>query len=550
MSTRSIDGIQYGRMLMGGAALLAAHAEELNAMNVFPVSDGDTGSNMSRTLEGGLAKLDLEREGLSIGATSKKFARGALLSARGNSGVILSQIFAGINEKLSAYDEAGALELAEAYKSGISKSYGAVQHPTEGTILTVFRESTEHAAGQINEDSTVEDFFEALVEEGRRSLERTKDLLPVLAESGVVDSGGAGYLYLAEGMYEVLTGKPVDYVSTQKHEQAEVDIDRFTRDSILEFGYCTEFFLRLMTAKVNPDAFEIGTLLEDLRELGGESVVAYKQDDIVKVHVHTMTPGLILSRMQKYGEFLTVKIENMSLGHNESVAGLTPDTPKIRKPFAVVAVAMGEGIAEEFTALGADLIIRSGPSENPSIEDFLEAFRRCESEDILVFPNHKNIMLAANSAARLYADAKVHVIECKSVMQGYSGLSVLTPGITDVEELVSDAERAARDTADFEITRTVRDAEIEGKIIREGEYIAISRGKIAADADTPEAAVLAALETADADLCELLTIFAGKDVTEEKKTALLTALEEQFEDLEVVMLDGGQEIYDYYAALE
>ena len=550
MSTKTIDGIRYGRMLLGGTALLAAHAEELNAMNVFPVSDGDTGSNMSRTLEGGLAQLDLEQETMSIGAASKKFAKGALLSARGNSGVILSQIFAGINEHLSEYDEVGALELAEAYKSGITKSYAAVQHPTEGTILTVFRESTEYAAGRIDGDSSVEDFYEALVEEGRRSLEGTKDLLPVLAEAGVVDSGGAGYLYLAEGMYETLTGKPVEYTPVQKHEQAEVDIDRFTRDSVLEFGYCTEFFLRLMTAKVDPDAFEIGTVLEDLRELGGESVVAYKQDDIVKVHVHTMTPGLILSRMQKYGEFLTVKIENMSLGHNESVAGPTPDAPKIRKPFAVVAVAMGDGIAEEFTALGADLIIRSGPSENPSIEDFLEAFRRCEAEDILVFPNHKNIMLAADSAARLYPDAKVHVIECKSVMQGYCGLAVLTPGITDVEELVADAERAARGSEDFEITRAIRSAEIEGRSVREGDYIAISRGKIAADAETPEQAVLAALETADADLCELLTIFAGKDVTEERKAALQSELEERFEDLEVVMLDGGQETYDYYAALE
>ena len=455
VSTRTIDGIRYGRMLMGGTALLASHAEELNAMNVFPVSDGDTGSNMFRTLEGGLARLDLDQEKMSIGAASKTFAKGALLSARGNSGVILSQIFAGINEKLCAYDEAGALELAEAYKSGISKSYSAVQHPTEGTILTVFRESTEYAAGQINEDSTVEDFFEALLEEGHRSLEGTKDLLPVLAEAGVVDSGGAGYLYLTEGMYETLTGRTVEYMPTQNHEQAEVDFDRFTRDSILEFGYCTEFFLRLMTVKVDPDAFEISTILEDLRELGGESVVAYKQDDIVKVHVHTMTPGLILSRMQKYGEFLTVKIENMSLGHNESMSGPPHDAPKIRKPFAVVAVAMGEGIAEEFTALGADLIIRSGPSENPSIEDFMKAFRQCEAEDILVFPNHKNIMLAANSAARLYTDARVHVIECKSIMQGFCGLSVLTPGITDVEELVSDAERAARDVADFEITRAI-----------------------------------------------------------------------------------------------
>ncbi len=550
MNTKTIDGIRYGRMLMGGAALLAAHAEELNAMNVFPVSDGDTGSNMSRTLEGGLAQLDLEQDRMSIGAASKKFAHGALLSARGNSGVILSQIFAGINERLEDREEAGAAELAEAYRCGIAKSYAAVQHPTEGTILTVFRESTEHAAAALTEDSAVEDFYAALVEEGRRSLEGTKDLLPVLAEAGVVDSGGAGFLYLTEGMYETLTGKPVEYTSVRKQDREEVDLDRFTRDSVLEFGYCTEFFLRLMSAKVDPDAFEIGTILEDLRELGGESVVAFKQDDVVKVHVHTMTPGLILSRMQKYGEFLTVKIENMSLGHSETVPEETAEAPGIRKPFAVVAVAMGDGIAGEFKALGADVIIRSSPSENPSIEDFLEAFRRCEAETILVFPNHKNIMLAANSAAGLYTDAKVRVIESRSVMQGYCGLSVVTPGISDVDELISDVERAAGDVADFEITRAIRDAEIGGLEIREGDYIAISSGKIVAVSGTPEDAVLDALETADADLCEILTVFAGKDVAPERKAALQSALEEQYEDLEIVMLDGGQETYDYYAALE
>lgn len=544
MTEKTIDGSCYLRMLLGGAAKLADHMEELNALNVFPVCDGDTGTNMLRTMEGGLAEIRKETAS-RIGLVSEIFAKGILLAARGNSGVILSQLFSGINECLVGREKVTAQELAQAYRKGIDKSYAAVQNPTEGTILTVFRESTEYAARNIDENSTVEDFLRLHIQQAQKSLAATKELLPVLAEADVVDSGGAGYLYIAEGMYEALCGKEVQFRFTQVHEQ-QVDISRFTRDSVLEFGYCTEFLLRLTTAKVDPDSFDLQTVLADLEELKGESIVAYQQDDIIKVHVHTFNPGEVMARMLRYGEFLTVKVENMSLGHSE------PEKPKgkPKKPFAVVAVAAGDGMTALFTQMGADRIVSGGQTANPSIEEFVEAFRECAAENIIVLPNNKNILLAAQQAAKLYEDAKVHVVPTKSLAQGYSALSVITPGIKDIQTLLSSAERAAKGVVDGEITRAVRDAHVDGFSIREGEYMAISGGRIVAVAVTPEAAVQQLLETTDADLCEIITLFAGKAVTDARRVELTEILEETYPDCEIVVYEGGQDVYDYYLAVE
>lgn len=548
MDTQKIDGKCYVKMLFSGAALLAAHAQELNDLNVFPVPDGDTGTNMAKTIEGGLAEVsndDIE----SIGSLSKLFAKGVLLAARGNSGVILSQIFAGINEGLEAYDTVSAKELAEAYKNGIKKSYEAVQNPTEGTILTVFRESTEYAAARINDDSTVEEFFRLHIDEARRSLAATKEILEALAEADVVDSGAAGYLYIAEGMYEFLTGKaPSEFQIPQQREKEAINIDSFTRDSELEYGYCTEVLIRLTTAKVNPDSFEVETVLSVLEELGGESIVAYKQDDIVKVHVHTFEPGNVLSRLQAFGEFLTVKIENMSVGHTE------PPKAKVQKKknkkFSVVSTALGDGMAALFLNMGADQIITGGQSSNPSAQEFIDAFRACDSEHILVLPNNKNVILAAQQAANLYTDAKVHVIETKNLMQGYSALSVITPGITDIDALIGSALRAASSVMDGEITCAVRDVVIDGLDIKQGDYIAISGGEIVTKAVNAEEAVLNLLELSDVDLCEIITLFVGKNVTSEKRTELTEQLKELYEDCEIIVHEGGQELYDYFLAME
>ena len=545
MSTKVIDGRCYARMLLGGAAVLAAHTEELNALNVFPVCDGDTGTNMLKTIEGGLCHLK-ENATQSIATLSDSFAKGILLSARGNSGVILSQIFAGINEGLEGHTDVTAYVLAQAYRKGIEKSYAAVQNPTEGTILTVFRESTEYATANITKDSSVEDFFRLHLDEAKRSLAATKELLPVLAQADVVDSGAAGYLYVAQGMYNALSGEITSYSFTQTREETTVDIDLFTRDSVLEFGYCTEFLLRLTTAKVDPDAFEIEPLIAKLEELGGESIVAYKQGDIVKVHVHTFDVAKVFACAQKYGEFLTVKVENLSLGHSQ----ITKEKPKSDKTFSLVAVASGDGIAALFTQMGVDHIISGGQTSNPSIEEFIEAFKKCDTEHIIVFPNNKNILLAAKQAAQLYTDANIHIVESKNLMQGFGALSIITPGITDIDALVSSAQNAAESVIDGEVTKAVRDAEIDGFSVKCGDYVSISSGRIVAVEQTAELAVIRMLENSDTDLCEIITMFVGKDVSNERRTQLTQELTQIYEDCEIVVYEGGQDIYDYYLAIE
>lgn len=543
MNRQRLDGVCYADMLKGGIAMLAQHAAEIDDLNVFPVPDGDTGTNMAKTMDGGISAIGDES---SISGVSVAFTRGALLGARGNSGVILSQIFAGINEELSHHDEVGVAELLEAYKSGIKKSYSAVQNPTEGTILTVFRESVEYLAEKIGEITSIEDFYRLHIEMAKDSLARTKEILPALAEADVVDSGGAGYLYIVLGMYAVLTGE-IDgsiYKSAPESKEAKIDIDRFTRDSKLEFGYCTEFLLRLTTDRVDPDSFDISRVTEVLDALGGESVVAYKNDDVVKVHVHTFNPGAILSRMQEFGEFLTVKIENMSLGHSGE------QKKKSKKPYSVIAVASGDGLEALFTELGADRIVTGGQTSNPSAEEFIEAFRDSASEEIIVLPNNKNVFLAAKQASELYSDAKIHIIPTENLMEGYSALSVITPGLNDVSAIVESATHAISGVVGAEITRAVRDTTVCGKEIKKNDYISVSDKDILAVTETPEAAVIETLGSLDMDDYEIITLFVGKQVSEEKRAELTELIEERYEDHVLDVYVSGHEIYDYMISVE
>lgn len=545
MARQTINGTCYASMLRGGATMLLEHSEEINELNVFPVPDGDTGTNMAKTMDGGLSTLSDDSD--SIGRVSGDFTHGVLLGARGNSGVILSQIFAGINEELARYDEVGALELVEAYKRGIARSYSAVQHPTEGTILTVFRESVEYAEKHINEDSGVEDFFRLHIESAKDTLAKTKEMLPALAEADVVDSGGAGYLYIIMGMYAVLTGEMSGsiYKAAEPTQSARVDIDRFTRDSVLEFGYCTEFMLRLTTAKCNPDTFDATVMIKALEDMGGESIVAYKMDDIVKVHVHTFTPGKVLTFAQEFGEFLTLKIENMSLGHSEQKAAQKP-----RKPFSVIAVAQGDGITALFSEMGADDIITGGQTFNPSTEEFLEAFDRANSDEIIVLPNNNNVFLAAKQASELYDKAKIHIVPTKNLMQGYGALSVLTTGVEDVAGLVESLKRAADGVVGSEITAAVRDVTLNGKEIKKGDYIAITGKEITAISATAEEAVLAMLEEIDMDDYEIITLFVGKNIADDERVRLTDAIEERYDFCEVEVFESGNEVYDYMVAVE
>ncbi|MBQ8528432.1 MAG: DAK2 domain-containing protein [Clostridia bacterium] len=547
MSVTSLDGKILKNMLIGGVENLRANSQEINDLNVFPVPDGDTGTNMTLTLDGGVTALS-GNEDETVSGVADKFAMGVLLGARGNSGVILSQIFAGIKEVLSKYGTVTALELAEAYKQGVKKSYAAVSNPTEGTILTVFRESTEYASANIDESSSIDDFLRLHIDEAQRSLARTKELLPALKEADVVDSGGAGYLCVVAGMYSVLTGemKNVEY-KAEAPAAATLDFDRFTRSSVMKRGYCTEFLLRLTEEKVDPDSFDVGAMIAILELLGGESIVAYKEGDIVKVHVHTLDPGRVLTSAREFGEFLTVKIENMELGHSDTERL----KKKPKKPFAVVTVAKGEGICSLFRDMGADGIISGGQTDNPSTEEFIEAFRQVEAEDIIVLPNNKNVMLAARQAAELYTDSRIHIVPTATLMEGYGALSVITPGITDIDAIVESAERAAKSIFGGEITKAVRDVTIGGVEVHEGDYISIAGGKITSVAKDRDTALLDMLDSAcDMDEYEIITLFVGEDVDDDARVEITDKLEDKYPEQEVIVYKGKQALYDYLIAVE
>ena len=429
MATYELNGALFADMVRGGAGNLRANAKVVNDLNVFPIPDGDTGDNMSLTMAGGDAVLrDIASD--SISYIAEKLAGGMLLGARGNSGVILSQLFAGIAKGLSGVERADAAALGNAFKAGVKQAYAAVMTPTEGTILTVAREATDYAVARITPQTTLEEFFSDFIREMRASLKRTPDLLPILKESGVIDSGGAGLVYVIEGMSKILHGETVDAAPEAPASKVSTpDLSAFTADSEMTFGYCTEFLLQLQNSKVDADGFPAQKIANELAAMGGESIVCFKTGTVIKVHVHTMTPGSVLAHCQKYGEFLTLKVENMALQHSEASVENRFEAKKPakqeHKAFGVVAVASGEGIKDTFLSLGADVIVEGGQTMNPSSEDFLAAFEEVNADTVFVLPNNSNIVLTARQAAGLYQNADVRVLNSKTVGDGYAALTML-----------------------------------------------------------------------------------------------------------------------------
>lgn len=547
---RLLDGNTFRQMMAGGASGIRAHIATINELNVFPVPDGDTGTNMSRTIESGVAKL-MEQGDLPLCDAASTFAKGSLFGARGNSGVILSQFFAGMCGALANKETATAEELALAYLAGVKRSYEAVATPVEGTILTVFRESAEYAKAHIGKDSTLEDFLLLNIEEAMRSLSRTKEILPALIEADVVDSGGAGYVCIAQGMYDSLTGKETASVGfLPKEEKKEaVDYDLFSANDTLLYGYCTECLVRLQHAKCDIATFDEKAFAKELEEVGCDSIVAIADGDILKLHAHTKTPAVILTLAQKYGEFLSVKIENMTLQHSEKVAEAAPKKP--RTPYGAVTVATGDGLRALFTHLGAHAIIDGGQTGNPSAEQFLEAFASLNAEEILVLPNNSNILLTARQAAELWEGGNVTVIPTKTLPQGYAVLSVFNEAITPLAQQEEDLLAALSSVTSGEVTVAIRDTVIGGISVKEGDYIGILDGELVAAEKTPLSAISAMLDkTPDLDLMEFLTLFVGAGVSDEERVALTEALEEAYPDLTVETIIGGQEVYDYLIAIE
>lgn len=568
-TVKYLGGFLFKKMAKGGAERLEKKAEEVNMLNVFPVPDGDTGDNMKMTIESGIAEME-NVESDDLAAVMQALSHGMLLGARGNSGVILSQFFAGISKGLEAAEKADTATLGHALEIGVKQAYSSVMTPTEGTILTVAREAVEYAVSRITTKSTISSFFADLVEEMHRSLDRTPEILTVLKEAGVVDSGGAGLLYILEGFFRVLSGKKVSGGKKKTAAQKAAGKITFNEDSVMTYGYCTELLLQLQKAKTNIDAFDIDALKAFLVSVG-DSVVAFKTESIVKLHVHTFTPEKVLAHCREYGEFLTVKIENMSVQHTETVAENVPEAPAAQQAastaaevlpsaktapekkskYGVVAVGNGPGICALFSELGADVVVKGGQTKNPSTNDFLEAFEHINAEHIIVFPNNGNIVMAAQQAGDLYEKAKVHVIPSKSIGTGYVALSSVDRDNPDADAVVEEVTASLTRVNAGYISPAIRDAEMNGIEIHLGDTIGIIDREIAFSvSDKTEAAHKLATTLLDMPGKFMITVFSGVDASEAERAELEEFIKNTYPDNEVYFIDGGQEIYPYIFVAE
>ena len=551
MTDQVLDGQTFAKLIEGGAASLEANAEIVNDLNVFPIPDGDTGENMSLTIGGGLRNLEGKEES-SIGKAARLLADGMLMSARGNSGVILSQLFAGIAESLSEKDTATIRDVADALKAGVKSAYAAVINPTEGTILTVAREAADYAASRIGEETTFQSFSSDYIAELKRSLDRTPELLATLKEAGVIDSGGAGLYYIADGVIRTANGEePAHGAVPHGTPAADLDLSKFDENSVMVFGYCTEFLLRLQASKIDIPSFSVDRFIQELQSLG-DSIVCFQNDTIVKVHIHTMTPGVVLDHCQQYGEFLTLKIENMTLQHHESeVRNRFPSAKNAeKKPYGLVTVATGAGIKSTFEELGADYVIDGGQGKNPSTEDFIEAFDAVNARVIFVLPNNGNIVMAAKQAAKLYENAEIHVVESKNIGDGYAALTMLSYDSDDAETIEAELRDAMQGVITGMVTRSIRNATIDGVSIEEGHYIGFTDKHMLASAAENAATALALLEKLGAEEHDFLIAIYGVDATDAQKDVFREGVADAYPNMELYEIDGGQEVYDFLLILQ
>lgn len=560
MSTLKVNGELYKQLVINGAANLRANYKIVDALNVFPVPDGDTGTNMRMTIEAGASAIkDATDE--SVYDMAKKVSRGMLMGARGNSGVILSQLFRGIYKGLKDIKEASVKEFAKAFLSGVSQAYHAVLKPVEGTILTVAREASEKAYKTIKKNDTLEKYFEIYIKEAKKSLDHTPELLPVLKEAGVVDSGGAGFLYVVEGMQKYLNGEEIKEVENVTNAST-VNRGSFNAHSTLEYGYCTEFILQLQYSKVDINKFDIKVISSWL-EQNGNSIVAIQDEDIVKVHVHTMDPGKVLQHCQQYGEFLTLKIENMQVQHSEGEVAKESeveqcDCPECvelrrsaeRKKIAVVAVASGDGLVNIFKEMGVDYVVSGGQSMNPSAEDFVKGFDLLNAENIIVFPNNSNIVLTAQQAAKYYDKANIVVVPSKTIAQGYSALTMLDLSSGNIEEIIENTKEVITNVTTGLITYSIRDTEFEDVVIHQGDYIGICNGKIVTANVNRLDAIKAFLACSDIEEKEIITIITGEDATVEEVEQIKAYISENYPDVEIDEVTGGQNVYSYIFSIE
>lgn len=535
-------------MVRKGLACLRKREKEVNKLNVFPVADGDTGTNMCATLENG---IQYAKSGEYLAHYLKALSEGMLFGARGNSGVILSQFFKGLQLELSDCSDAGSKELRNALICGYRNAYASVVKPVEGTILTVFREGIEYIRMQMDGETAIEDLLLMYMEGMKKALACTPELLPVLKESGVIDSGGQGFIYIVEGMLDALSGDLVGadkaVSNTPSVFEKSVDFSLFNEYSRFDDGYCMEFILQLLKSDSYMQSFDLDCYIGDIG-VCGDSLVVVCDDTRVKVHVHTRFPEKVMALSRRYGEFLSFKLENMQLQHNERIQSES-GRKSPHKTLAMIAVVNGGGLKKLFEELGCDEVICCSDTMNASAQEFIDAFNRLNADTIVVLPNNKNVILAAQQAAQLHGGGHIHVLPSRSIAEGYFAIAMDVPE-NDTVFRIRSMESGLRGVTTLIETTASRDFACRGLTCRRGEEIVLRNDNLISVGRNRLDAMAEALRwTPGIDDAETCVIFSGADVSEEEINALTEYLEDAFPWLEAEIMEGGQKIYRYIIGL-
>ena len=549
MNTNTVDVKMLSRMFLSGAKNLEAKKEWINELNVFPVPDGDTGTNMTLTIMSAASEVSALSDP-TMKTLAKAISSGSLRGARGNSGVILSQLLRGFTRVIEKADQVDATTFARAFEKGVETAYKAVMKPKEGTILTVARGAAIKAMEIAEDCENLESFFADVIAEAEAVLARTPEMLPVLKEAGVVDSGGQGLLEVLKGAFDGYLGKEIDL--TFEKPKSGVSVKPVSaEESDIKFGYCTEFII--MLEKEFPEKEE-HAFKEYLMSIG-DSLVVVADDEIVKVHVHTNDPGQAIQKALTYGQLSNMKIDNMRLEHHEKVIkeaekmAAQQAAQEPAKEVGFISVSVGDGMGQIFRELGADYLIEGGQTMNPSTEDVLQAIAHVNAENIFIFPNNKNIILAANQARDLTEDKNIVVIPTKTIPQGITALISYVPDKT-VEQNTEEMMEAMKHVKTGQITYAVRDTKIDDKEIRQGDIMGIGdHGILAVGKEIEDTAVAMVQEMADED-SEIISVYYGADVTAEDAEQFAARLEELYPDFDVELNEGGQPIYYYVVSVE
>ena len=538
---RTLNGQTLKQLLISGSNNLYNHYPEVDALNVFPVPDGDTGMNMNLTLTSGSKEIQ-NRSDESAYEISKVFSRGLLMGARGNSGVITSQIFRGFSKGLDGLEEVNALAFSAAFQKGVEVAYKAVVNPVEGTILTVIRESSQFLADNVKDNMSIEKCLDLMLQEARESLKRTPELLPVLKEAGVVDSGGTGLIRILEGMRIAAGG---DFV---ERSQATATEAQNSTEEGEEEGYLLEFVLKLLKEKkaFNENRFS------NLLSTNGDDLVVNVKDDCVKVHIRVLNPGDILNYAQQFGEFLKLKLVNLKVGESaEELDFEEEEEAKEKTEYAMISVSAGQGIEDFLKEIGVSVVVKGGQTMNPSSEDFVSAIKKANAHNVFIFPNNSNIVMAASQACDMVedADTNVYVIPSKTIPQGISSAIMFNPE-ADPEENFRSMKAALKNVKSGEVTFAIRDTEIGGVKVKKDDFIGIFEKDIVVDNPNKSETLMTLLEKMIDEDSSIITILVGQDVNDEEMNQVSELIAEKFSDLDLDIRKGDQPVYSFLIGVE